>query len=142
MKTFEILLNGTSYGDIMAQDEERAIEAHVLDAGYTSIENMLDVTDQTSDEYMSTVRVLEIREPEEVAAEIVKQLIGFADVDATNGDRDRFWITASDQEHIYDIEVVRAYREITSAFNICMEIRIDGVTYQAHANERLCEIVA
>lgn len=142
MKTFEIILNGESYGDIVAQDEEHAIKAHVLDAGYTSIESMLDVTGQTKDAYMSTVQVVEIRNPEEVASEIVRLVIGFADVDAINGDKGRFWITASDDDHVYDIEVVRADREITSEMNIYLEIKIDGVAYKANANDRLRDIAA
>lgn len=142
MKTFEIIHNGTSYGDILADDEQQAIEAHVIDAGYGSIENMLDVTGESMDEYMSTAQVLEIRAPEEVAAEVVNLLIGFADVDVINGDKDQFWVTASDEEHVYDIEVVRGDRKITSEFNIYMEIKIDGVAYTANANDRLRDIAA
>lgn len=59
MLKFEVIANDTSYGHYLAEDKEGALIAHVIDAGYKSIEAAAETVGQTEAEFRSTFRIVE-----------------------------------------------------------------------------------
>lgn len=59
MQKFEVIANDTSYGFYHAENKEGALIAHVIDAGYASIEAAAETIGETEEEFRSAFRIEE-----------------------------------------------------------------------------------
>lgn len=57
MQKFEVIANGTSYGIYEAEDKEGALVAHVVDAGYKSVQDASETVGQIESDFRSEFRI-------------------------------------------------------------------------------------